>query len=306
LSEPENALKKIAVGASSFGAAGGEAADLLRKNGYAAAENPFGRKLTVEELINHAKGAVGLLAGLETLGEEAFAALPELRAVARIGIGAENIDFEAAERRGIRVSVTPEAPAYAVAEMTLAALLSVARNIVAANTDTHQRKWQKRMGFSIRGSSILLVGYGRTARVFAELLKPFSPELLVYDPYVPEHDGRELSDLLPLADVVSLHASGNRRILGAGEFALMKAGSVLLNGARGALVDETALVDSLKAGKPAAYWADVFSSEPYDGPLCDAENAVLTPHIATYTAQCRREMEKQAVVNLLHDLRGTA
>lgn len=296
-------MKKIAVGASSFGGGGPAAAELLESAGYTIVPNPHGRKLTQEETIEHLAGAVGLLAGLEPLNEAVFAACPNLKAVARIGIGMDNVDAEAAARHGVKVSNTPDGPTYAVAEMCLAALLAIGRQLPAADRDMHAGVWQKRMGFSLRGLTVLLVGYGRIARRFEAMLDPFGAQMLRFDPQYPElAGGQELTTLFAKADVVSLHAGGNGEILGRAELAAMKPGAVLLNSARGALVNEAALVEFLQNGHISAYWADVFTEEPYHGPLAGCENALLTPHIATYTGLCRREMELEAAKNLLEDL----
>jgi D-3-phosphoglycerate dehydrogenase len=158
---------KIAVGASSF------SCDI---QGHEVVLNPFGRKMTEDEIIAHLHDVDGLLAGLEPLNDRVFSSCPKLKAIARIGIGMENVDMEAAERHGIKISNTPDAPTYAVAEMTLAAALALARRVVPANTDMHGGKWKKRMGISLSGSTVLLIGYGRIGKRFAELLEPFGVE----------------------------------------------------------------------------------------------------------------------------------
>ena len=279
---------RIAVGASSFSCAIPDHEVIL---------NPYGRKMTEDEVIAHLKDADGLLAGLEPLNERVFSSSPKLRAIARIGIGMENVDVEAAKRHNIKVSNTPDAPTYAVAEMTLAAALTIARQIVPANTDMHNGVWKKKMGVSLMGSKVLLIGYGRIGKRFARLLEPFDVELLIYDPLC---SNSALEELLPQADIVSLHASGSNVILGEKQFLLLKKSVILLNSARGGLVDEKALCRFLECG--AYYWADTFSEEPYSGILTKCPNAILTPHISTYTTQCRERMETQAVSNLLEDL----
>ena len=293
--------KKVAVGASSFAVESSTALTLLEEHGFEVVLNPFGRKLSVQETIVHLAGTVGLLAGLEELNEKVFAASPELKAIARIGIGMDNVDLEAAERFGIKVSNTPDGPTYAVAEMTLAALLCIARRIVPTNSELHDKVWKKRMGFSLRGKNILLIGYGRIAKEFERLLEPFGANVLINDPLYDE--SCPLDELLPIADVISLHASCRTKIFGEEQFAAVKQGAVLLNSARGMLLDEKALVEALKSGALSWYWGDVFSEEPYDGELCALENAILTPHVSTYTGLCREQMEKQAAQNLLSDLK---
>ena len=182
--------------------------ELLEKYGIEVRKNPFGRKLTEEETIAHLQGADGLLAGLEPLDERVFSACPQLKAIARIGIGMDNVDAEAAKRHGIKVSNTPDAPTEAVAEMTLAALLTIAHQIVPANADVHGGVWKKRMGFSIRGTKVLVVGYGRIGRRTAELMQSLGAEIAVYDKYAAALSTCSLEEGLGWADVITLHAAG--------------------------------------------------------------------------------------------------
>ena len=293
---------KIAVGASSFAADSDQAVRLLQEHGMEAVRNPYGRKLTQEETIRHLQGADGLLAGLEPLNETVFSQCPQLRAIARIGIGMDNVDLEAARRHGIKVSNTPEGPTDAVAEMTLAALLCIGHRIIPANSDMHRLVWKKQMGFSIAGCRVLVIGYGHIGQRTADLLRKMQAEVMVYDKYQQEASDCTLEEGLQAADVITLHASGKEEILSGELLDKIKDGAVLLNSARGALVNEDALYDALKSGKISWYWGDVFREEPYAGKLTECENAVLTPHISTYTTACRASMEMQAVQNLLEDL----
>lgn len=293
---------KVVVGASSFGDAAPEVLDLLHEKGIDVIRNPYGRKMTQEEIIKHLQGAVGLLAGLEPLNEEVFVACPDLKAIARIGIGMDNVDKEAAYRHGIKVSNTPEGPTDAVAEMTLTALLAICHNLIPANADTHKGVWKKRIGKSIQGLKVLVIGYGFIGRRTAKLLESLGAEILIYDKYLPEMSTHTLKQGVQEADVISLHASGKDEIISADLLAQMKEGVIILNSARGALINEAALYQALKSGKAAAFWGDALWEEPYQGILLECENALLTPHICTYTTACRASMEKQAVENLLEDL----
>lgn len=293
---------KVAVGASSFGDAAPEVMGQLEERGIEVARNPYGRKMTQKEIIEHLQGAVGLLAGLEPLNEEVFRACPDLKVIARIGIGMDNVDREAAARHGIKVSNTPEGPTSAVAEMTLAALLSICHNLIPANEDVHKGIWKKRMGRSVQGLKILIVGYGAIGRRVSELLRGLGAEIMVYDKYLPEECTHTLEQGVALAEAISLHASGKEEILSEELFAQMKEGVVLLNSARGGLINEHALYHALKERKVAAFWGDALWTEPYEGELRECKNAILTPHICTYTTQCCTSMERQAVENLLEDL----
>lgn len=293
---------KIAVGASSFADKSDKAMNLLLEHGIEVHKNPYGRKLTEEETIACLQGMDGLLAGLEPLNEAVFSACPQLKAIARIGIGMDNVDLKSAQRHGIKVSNTPDAPTEAVAEMTLGALLAIAHQIIPANADVHAGKWKKRIGFSIHGAKVLIIGYGRIGRRTMELMQSLGAEIAIYDKYVPQVCTCTLEEGLHWADVVSLHAAGTETILTADKLALCRSDVVLLNSARGGLVDEDALFTMLQDGRIGWYWGDALWNEPYQGKLLACPNAILTPHICTYTTRCREDMETAAVKNLLEDL----
>ena len=291
---------KVAVGASSFAVGNEKAINLLLDRGITVIKNPYGRKLSEDETIEHLKGVDGLLAGLEMLNERVFKTAPQLKAIARIGIGMDNVDVEAAKRHGIKVSNTPDGPTDAVAEMTIAALLSIEHQIIPVNTDMHNRVWKKRMGRSIRDLKVFIIGYGRIGRRVGSLLSDLGAEVSSYD-----KSGAGTSSLeegLLKADAITFHAAGTDEIMTENEFGLLKDGVVILNSARGGIINENALYKALKSGKVSWFWGDSFWEEPYKGKLCELENAILTPHISTYTTICREQMELQAVKNLLEDL----
>ncbi len=271
--------------------------------------NPFGRRLDEAEIIKLLEGVDGLIAGLEPLNAKVIASAPQLRAIARVGIGTANVDFDAAGAHGVKVSSTPEGPVDAVAEMTLAALLALCRRLVSVNAALHRAEWVKEIGMGLGGARVLLIGYGRIGRRVGTLLRAFGAEVFVYDPFLDSSsdvDGvavvQTLNAGLAEADVVSLHASGADVLIGRAEFDAMKPGALLLNSARGELVDEDALVSALESGKLSGAWFDAFWKEPYTGRLTQFDQVLLTPHVGTYTRQCRLSMESAAVKNLLRDL----
>lgn len=296
----------IAWSPSAFAVADEAPVRLLESLGLTVRANPFGRRLTEDEAVQHVAGADGLIAGLEPLSRRVLESADRLKAIARVGIGVDNVDFVAAAECGITVSNTPEAPTAAVAELTVAAALSLLRELGPANQDMHDGTWKKRLAPGLRGTTVLLVGYGRIGRAVAKLLSPFGPRLLAADPAFDTPDGVAepigLAEGLAAAEVISLHAGGRDPILGAAEFRAVREGVVLLNSARAELVEESALVEALASGRVAKAWFDVFWEEPYQGPLTDFDQMLLTPHIGTYTGACRREMEMKATTNLLRDL----
>jgi D-3-phosphoglycerate dehydrogenase len=299
---------RVAVSPSSFAVEDETPLRLLAEAGADVIPNPYGRRLTEEEIRQHLDGADGLIAGLEPLTRHVLSSSPRLKAIARVGIGVDNVDLDAARELGILVSNTPNAPSWAVAEMTLAAALAMTRNLIPANQAMHEGRWEKRMSTGLRGRTVAILGYGRIGSAVADLFRLFGASVIAVDPHLPEEafgdtPSTSLADALARADIVSLHASGRKVVLGARELHRMKDGAILLNGARAELVDETALIAALDAGKLAGAWFDVFWEEPYSGRLRAYPQVLLTPHIATYTSACRRDMETKAVQNLLSDLR---
>jgi len=300
---------RVAIGPSSFAEADPAPMQLLREAGVEVIPNPVGRRLTEDEAIALLAEADGLIAGLEPLNRKVLgSAVPRLKAVARVGIGMDNVDLAAAKELGVRVSNTPEEPANAVAELTVTALLALARELVPSNEALHKKEWKKLIGSGVYGQTVLLVGYGRIGRRVGEMLRPFGVKLLVSDPALKAGDlpadvaQVSLDDGLAAADVVSLHAGGKATLLGAAQLAQLRPGALLLNSARGELVDEQALCAALDRGQVRGAWFDVFWQEPYTGPLTGYPQVLLTPHVGTYTSQCRRDMESAAVRNLLRDL----
>lgn len=282
--------------------------ELLQTKGLEVVPNPYGRKLTEDEIISHLQGVDGLLAGLEPLNATVFKSCPQLKAIARVGIGMDNVDLDAAKAAGIKVSNTPEDLTAAVAEMTLAAALILSRSILPANNALHQKRWSKSIGIGLKNNKVLIIGYGRIGRRVAELFRVFGAQIMVCDPVIKQDNLKpgeqlvELTDGLKSAGMISLHAGGNDPILTPAEFQSMKKGVMILNSARGSLIDERALIDALNSGKVASAWLDTFPDEPYSGKLTEYDQILLTPHMSTYSVQCRKDMELTAVNNLLLDL----
>ena len=299
----------VAIGPSTFAEEDTAPLEMLQSAGITVKPNPVKRRLSEVEITYLLRECDGLIAGLEPLNRNVMSThANKLRAIARVGIGVENVDFEAAAEFGIKVSSTPDGPINAVAEMCLAALLCIGRGLIPANEALHNKEWKKSIGFSLRGTRVLMVGYGRIGRRTGELLRAFGAELLVFDPQIAADtlkNGERLVSLeegLREAEVISLHASGDVCVLGREQFAMMRKGAVLLNSARGGLVAEDALVAALEQNVVRGAWFDAFWKEPYAGPLTRYPQVLLTPHTSTYTVQCRREMEVAAVENLLRDL----
>ncbi|MDO8685582.1 MAG: NAD(P)-dependent oxidoreductase, partial [Clostridiales bacterium] len=198
---------------------------------------------------------------------------------------------------------TPYGPTSAVAELTLGAMLALLRMISIMDRDMHEGKWLKRIGAQLEGKTVVVIGLGRIGRKVVSLLKPFNVRLLAVDPDVREKiDGVKILPLdkaLTEADIITIHSSGEQQIIGDDEFRLIKSGAFLLNAARGGLINESSLIQAIESGKIAGVWLDTFGVEPYTGHLKKYPQVILTPHIGSYTQECRKSMEMEAVDNLI-------
>ncbi len=295
---------KVLIGPSSFGEPDDAPLALLQAAGLEIVSNPWKRRYTKAEILSLLPGIRGLIAGLEPLDAEVLRQAPELKVISRCGAGMSNVDQAEAERLGIAVLNTPDGPTDSVAEMTVGALLAGLRHLPQANAAVHAGRWDKPMGRLLAAQTVVVVGCGRIGQKVIALLQGFGCRILGVDPIaVPEGIERlSLEQALPLADVLTLHLSGEECVLNREAFARMKRGVFLCNAARGGNVDEAALVDALRNGTVAGAWLDALSHEPYQGPLQSFEQVILTPHSASYTQEGRLRMELECARNLLKGL----
>ncbi|HTD54613.1 MAG TPA: phosphoglycerate dehydrogenase [Silvibacterium sp.] len=240
-----------------------------------------------------------------------MAAAPKLRVIGRAGVGVDNIDAEAATRRGIVVMNTPGANAIAVAELTLGMMLALARQLPKANTTLHAGKWEKKslQGEELRGKKLGVLGLGRIGLEVARRARGFGMEIIGHDPYVSASIARENSiqlvstdELFRDADYLTLHVGLTPQtsgIINEENLAKIKKGVRIVNCARGELIIEEALVDALKSGQVAGAALDVFREEPLkDSPLFALENVILTPHIAGSTAEAQEAVGVQIALQV--------
>ncbi|HUO34739.1 MAG TPA: phosphoglycerate dehydrogenase [Candidatus Acidoferrum sp.] len=228
---------------------------------------------------------------------------PKLRVIGRAGVGVDNVDLEAATRRGVLVMNTPGGNSVSVAEHTLALMLALARSVPQSNTSIHSGKWEKSSasGTELRGKTLGLVGFGRVGMEVARRAHALEMTVLAHDPYVTADAARELQvelvpldDLLQRSDIVSLHTSlsaSTEKMIDAATIAKMKKGARLINCARGELIDEAALAEALKSGQLKGAAVDTFAVEPpKSSPLIGLPNLIATPHIAGSTAEAQEEV----------------
>jgi D-3-phosphoglycerate dehydrogenase len=231
---------------------------------------------------------------------EALAAAPNLKVVARAGVGLDNVDVSAATARGVLVVNAPTSNITSAAELAVGLLLAVARNIPAADASLQGGAWKrsKYTGVELDGKTVGVLGFGRIGVLVAQRLAPFGVELLAYDPYVqPARAGQygarlvSLEELLAQSDFVTVHLPKNAEtmgLIGAAELAKAKRGIRIINAARGGLVDEAALAEAIRSGQVAGAGIDVFAKEPCtDSPLFGLPGVVVTPHLGASTAEAQ-------------------
>ena len=305
-------MHSILTSPSSFGQINNEPFDILKNNGFEIINNPYGRKLTEDEVIELARGSIGIVAGVEPITARVIDALSELKCISRVGVGMDSVDLEYAKSKGIIVVNTPNGPTRAVAEFSLSLTLSLLRKIPQADKDLKNKVWKKQTGNLLFEKQIGIIGLGKIGRMVAELFKSLGNPVMGYDLYPDEiwakEKGVELksfNEVISSSDILNLHLSGSfpdKPLLGKDEINKMKKTAFLINLARGGVVDEEALYDSLKNKRLAGAAIDVFMEEPYSGPLCNLENVILTPHIGSYASEGKLNMEIEAVNNLINIL----
>ena len=247
-------------------------------------------------------------------------ASPRLRAVSVHGIGCDHVDLTAARELGKVVLNTPDALTITVAEMTIALMLSMTRRITAADkamrTGGWERKYSDLIGVELMGKTVGLVGMGRIGAATARRLKAFDVKLIYWNRtrHVDLEDEiglewAELPDLIARSDIVSLHVPGTpetRHLIGAAQIAAMKRGAMIVNMARGAVIDEAALIEALRSGHISAAALDVYEHEPIkpDNPLLTMDNVTITPHLGACALEAMQRMATQVAEGVLDVLEG--
>ncbi|HZV74072.1 MAG TPA: phosphoglycerate dehydrogenase [Conexibacter sp.] len=270
---------------------------------------------TPEELRSLAADAVGAIVSTDPFDAEVLAATPSLRVIARVGVGVDSIDLEAATAHGVVVTVTPGANEATVADHTLTMMLAAVRRVVEHDAGVRGGGWDRTGALTpgqLSGSTVGLVGYGRIGRLVAERLHGFGVEVLAADPAVSAADGDvellPLAELLARADVVSLHCPllpQTRDLIGAAELAAMRPDAIVVNTSRGGLIDEEALADALEQGRLSAAALDVFAAEPPHGSrLLALPNVLLSPHVAGLSERSIQEMTRRATASVVDVIDG--
>lgn len=303
---------KILVALSTFAEFGDAPVKLLDESGVDYSLNASGRRLIREEVIEMGKDCDGIIAGVELYDDYVLDHLPKLRCISRCGVGIDNISLEKAKEKGIVIRNTPDVVILPVVELTIGMIFDLIRKLSYHTQLLRSKQWKKKAGALLSGKKVGVLGLGKIGKRVAEVLTKLDADVYGADLFPDQQwatkNGIKIVSnelLLQECDIISIHVSileNNKFVLGKKEIESMKQGAFVINVSRGEVIDEQALYNALKSNRLGGAALDVFREEPYNGPLCELDNVVLTPHIATLTKESRFQMEVEAVKNLLDSL----
>ena len=287
------------------------AMDKLRAAADEIVYNTTGGPLHADDLIPLLADVDGVVAGLDDYTAEVInAAGPKLKVISRYGVGSDRVDVDAATARGIAVAVTPGANAVAVAELALGLMFGLARAIPALDRAVRAGGWPRSHGLELTGKTLGIVGVGAIGRELAKRAEGIGMTVQGFDPVVDDEAMKAagiepvtMAELLASSDVISLHVpllDSTRHIIDAAALAAMKKGALLVNTARGGLIDEDAAYDALKSGQLAGLALDAYEVEPPAGSrLFEFDSVIATPHTGAHTDEATAKMAQMAIDNLL-------
>jgi D-3-phosphoglycerate dehydrogenase / 2-oxoglutarate reductase len=289
--------------------------DLLEQANIKYLINPLNTKLTEDQLVDMIGDFDVLIAGTEPITDKVMARASKLKLISRVGVGLDSVDLLAAKRRGIKVSYTPEAPASAVAELTLGIMLTLLRSVHIANGQMRQGKWQRILGRRLAKVTVGIIGVGRIGTYLLRRMKGVGTlKTLVNDLRPNPELNKEFElewvtkeQIYKEADLISLHiplTHLTKNMIRREQLLSMKQNAIILNTSRGGIINERDLYDVMIEGHLSGAAIDVFEQEPYFGKLAEIERCLLTPHIGSMSIDCRARMEIEAteeVVRFLTD-----
>lgn len=289
---------------------------LLEKHFDEIVYNDLGVPLKGQEILDRVAGCDAYIAGLDYITSDVIEQMPaSLKVISRYGVGVDRVDLEAAKRRGIIVTNTPGANSTAVCELAFSLILCAARNIPYLHQSVSRGEWPRNEGVELDGKTLGIVGLGTIGKRLAVRAKAFEMNVIAYDPYFDHEFAKKhtikqvsLDELLCASDVISLHVpltDETRHMINAETISTMKDHVIIVNTARGGLIDEAAAAKALKAGKIGGLGLDAFEQEPLiDSPLKGLPNVIFTPHTGAHTAQAVANMGIMSVENVITVLNG--
>lgn len=306
---------RVLIAAYPFCESKDEVVELFEGKGITVVRNPHGRIMNQKEIADIIQDVDAVIAGTEgPYGRKVIEGARRLKAICRIGSGYDNIDLAACREHNVVATYTPNGPVQGVAELTIAAMINLSRHIVESNRELHGGKWKKLTGHLLSELTIGVVGVGRIGKRVCQLLQPFAPTIIAHD-LIPDYAFGEKyqikwgnkKQVFRDSDLITLHISyneNNYHYVDREAISLMKRGAVLINTSRGLVIDEEILCEALKEGHIAAAALDVFEQEPYQGPLTQLDNVILTPHMGVFANKCLYSMRVEACEECIGILSG--
>jgi D-3-phosphoglycerate dehydrogenase len=282
----------------------------LRRRGWELVGSTPGHLPTEDELIELLPEIDGWLAGVEKISARSIAGAPRLRVISRNGVGADAVDVSAAEAAGVTIALARGANSRGVAELALALSLACLRDLPRSNETMHAGKWERSLGREMPDLTFGLVGFGAIGKLVARFATAMDARVLAFDPFtsIEGAESASLKQIFASADVISLHSpppADGSALVSRELLDEIRSGTILVNTARSALVDDEAVLEALESGRLAAYAVDAFDAEPPElTPLLRHPHTLMTPHLGGYTGASTRRATEQSVANLIATLEG--
>jgi len=308
-------MSKVLITTVPFGEKNRLPIEQLQAAGIEYLINPLGRKVKEEELVGMVSNFDTIIAGTEQITDKVMGVASKLKLISRVGIGLDSVDLLAAERRGIKVSYTPDAPAPAVAELTIGLMFSLLRSVHVVNVQMHRGEWHRHFGRRIPEVTIGIIGAGRIGgRVLRSLAGFGTPRILVNDTNPNLEVAPELKlewvgkeEIYRHADLISLHVPmtvQTKNMIQREQLLMMKPDAMIINTSRGGIINEYDLAEVLSGGHLNGAAIDVYDQEPYTGTLAQIDRCLLTSHMGSMSIDCRTRMEIESTEEAVRFLTG--
>lgn len=308
--------KKIVVTPRGFAKCGVHNVQIMQDAGFEVVYNDTGLAYTKEEFYEISKDAIGVIVGVETVDKAYIDSHPSIKAVVKFGVGTDNIDVEYCKEKGIAVGRTVGSNARSVAETAISFVIADSKNLYESIQNTREHGWAKMTGYEIQGKTIGIIGFGAIGKEVAKMAWGLGMNVLAFDAFgvnteiAEKYNVEESSveEIMKRSDFVSLHVpltDETRNMISLKEMKQMKSNAVLINTARGGIVNEADLYEALKNQVLKAAYFDVFTVEPpkEEEPLMTLPNFYLTPHIASRSAEAERKTADMATKVILEFLK---
>ena len=308
-------MAKVLITTVPFGKNNRFPLDLLENAGIEYLVNPHNKKLTENQLSELIGDFEVLIAGTEQITDKVMSQAPKLKLISRVGIGLDSVDLNAAKKRGIKISYTPDAPAPAVAELTLSMILTLLRSVHVSNLQMHHGNWERIFGRRLTDVTVGIIGVGRIGTHLLRCMSGFGKINILANDIMPNNKlNRDFNlewvtkdQIYKESDIVSLHlplTPLTRNMICREQLLQMKKGAFVINTSRGGIINEDDLHKAMEEGHLGGAAIDVFENEPYTGKLIEIDRCLLTAHMGSMSIDCRSQMEIEATEEAVRFLAG--